>query len=354
MHRRRLGITFRSARSLRLDETIPVDPIDAILSTLQPSSSSWQIVSQYLPILELIEVTATDGSAVPLWRKTVSLPAPIRTQLSDLCNKTVDFLRPLVDVRTIPGWNTMFQFSRWLGRTLPLDVNIFPNPTEIICICIDLLKGPSYHLATLELLQRLAAFSETPKQLFSSLRNDDVLLIFESCLRNATTLESILKILNTLTRRRPDLIRFTLPQLIEVICAILNSLQAPRRATSTPNPHATALSRFLILLAQTRFGNNHEISPLAKHVPAILVTYVRAGADLHLGYTTSVRRDLEPGLLALCNLVTSGGRINSRGREGEGLAVPFGLGEGISSEGEKELYADLWQTWSKARYTGQG
>ncbi|WVQ85973.1 hypothetical protein IAT38_008141 [Cryptococcus sp. DSM 104549] len=189
-----------------------------------------------------------------------------------------------------------------------------------------------------------------------------------------STFTSIVNILTIINRRRPELLLGSLPQVVEVIGAVFIALQTPRSVIAAlalnggldagdrlDEKHAQLFSRLLIAMTQARPSKNkhsqslnQETSPLAKHIPALLVSYVRTSADPLAGFTTAVRRELEPGLFALCNLATVGGRANARGREGEGLGVPFGLGEGPSGEGEKELWAELWRGWSKARYTGQG
>ena len=95
-------------------------------------------------------------------------------------------------------------------------------------------------------------------------------------------------------------------------------------------------------------------APLAKHAPSILVAYVRAASDPLASLSIDVRRQLEPGVFALCDVMTSRGRAEGRGSEGKGIGLPFGLGEGDTGEAEKELWADMWRSWSKKRYLGLG
>ncbi|WVO17439.1 hypothetical protein L204_105131 [Cryptococcus depauperatus] len=206
----------------------------------------------------------------------------------------------------------------------------------------------------------------------TALQTDDALFVLLTvyrsllCDTSTSTFASIVKILHTISRRRPELIFATLPQVIQILCyvfpkfhiscSILPTGQEMQLKGSFGIVEARIFSRLLIAVAQAKIPKTkiHETSPLAKHVPALLVAYVRACADPALGYTTGVRKELEIGLYALCDLATSGGRANARGREGEGLGTPFGLGEGPSGEGEKELWAELWKGWSKGRYMGQG
>nr|XP_031859513.1 uncharacterized protein CI109_004975 [Kwoniella shandongensis]KAA5526585.1 hypothetical protein CI109_004975 [Kwoniella shandongensis] len=95
----------RAALSLHQGQTVSTTPIDAILSTLHPSSSSWQIVSQNLPILDLIctssQMTelASSIAACPLEQLSCSstwelpnLRAALQTRVS---SQTVPFLNSL-------------------------------------------------------------------------------------------------------------------------------------------------------------------------------------------------------------------------------------------------------------------
>ncbi|WVQ95452.1 hypothetical protein IAU59_002549 [Kwoniella sp. CBS 9459] len=202
-----------------------------------------------------------------------------------------------------------------------------------------------------------------------ALQHDDIAQLWAIALP-ITDLDPILNILSTLTRRRPELVLSTLPEVSDVLCATFGFLQTSRNVVGVNSPtgaaqaqaqaQASTFARLLTAMTSMRTSKTHtqaqthETSPLAKYVPALLVAYVRAAAHPFKGLSPPVRKALEPGLYALCNLATAGGRINARGREGEGLGTPFGLGEGPGGEGEKELWAELWRGWSKARYVGQG
>ncbi|WWD20814.1 hypothetical protein CI109_105291 [Kwoniella shandongensis] len=322
-------------------------PVLLFLADRFPKPSDIRVSGDTLPrLIQIVE----SGLATPLWVKVVSFSVELQDQLATLGNSTMNALRPLLEQREVlPAWNIMYNFYRWLGLThrsarhakaaLEL-LAIESTPVdEIVCFCVLFFDS----------------FPDQPQLVRTALRAGVTDLQFASAIVEEKavpeTFRSVVHTITVLTRRRPELILSALPELVEVICALFTCLQT---SPAISRKQAQLLSRLLVLLAQTRLGTNHETSPLAKHIPAIFVAYVRAGTDLHSGYTTSVRRELEPGLFALCSLVTSGGRVNSRGREGEGLAVPFGLGEGIFSEGERDMYADLWKSWSKARYTGQG
>jgi hypothetical protein len=183
----------------------------------------------------------------------------------------------------------------------------------------------------------------------------------------------------TLARHRPDLVLATLPLITAFLASVFAVLQSPRAAIGG-KVRARAVARWPAWIADgqelgdneaKRFarvlttlssrssrtaaaGSQDKISlsgPFAKHAPALLVAYVRAVADSVSGLSTAVRKELEPGLFALCEVITAGGR--AEGREGEGVGEPFGLGE-VGGDAEREVWADLWRRWGKERYVGQG
>ncbi len=188
-------------------------------------------------------------------------------------------------------------------------------------------------------------------------------------------------------RRRTDLVVINLPALITIASFIFPLLQKERNAPSRSPTYRSRvcrrwpfwisehdaglgenegrlLTRLLISLCHATISapRSTELNykaqslagPLAKHAPSILVAYVRAASDPVAGLSTEVRRSLEPGLFAICDLMTSGGRVEGHGREGESIGLPFGLGEGAGREVEKEVWAEMWRTWGKKRYVGQG
>ncbi|WWC98445.1 hypothetical protein V866_005336 [Kwoniella sp. B9012] len=247
---------------------------------------------------------------------------------------------PAVDnLDAIDTRNVLCTAGRWLGTEDPAALRA----------AIDASLSSSANDDIIKFFERI-----TEDKAFA-LHHNDVVRLFPIITRllDHQSLNSNINVLIALSRRRPDLILANLPEIVDILSIMFKTLQRSRKLPSPTSDESQHLSRLLVALTQMRL-KTHETSPLAKHIPAILVAYVRAAADLHVGYTPSVRRDLEPGLYALCNLATAGGRAHARGREGEGLGTPFGLGEGSGGEGERELWADLWQNWSKSRYMGQG
>ncbi|RSH81319.1 uncharacterized protein EHS24_008762 [Apiotrichum porosum] len=191
----------------------------------------------------------------------------------------------------------------------------------------------------------------------------------------------------TLSRHRADLVLAHLPGIVGTLSTTFALLQrararagrskaAARRPfwlgvepeTTADDPasaHAALLARVFVSLATARVGSSSNTGtlgdgdapralagPLAKHAPALLVAYARAASDAWCGLSPSVRRELEPGLFSLCDVVTAGGRADGRGREGEGVGRPFGLGD--AGDAEHEVWADMWRAWGRKRYTGQG
>ncbi|KAL7420823.1 hypothetical protein Q5752_004776 [Cryptotrichosporon argae] len=213
--------------------------------------------------------------------------------------------------------------------------------------------------------------------------------------RAPAILTKLLTLVLSVARHRADLVLDRLAPVVGVVAACFATLQRPRtqlgRAARTkalarlpawvdlaePEAHAHLLSRLLVGLCSARApagsagagagaGAGAEpdsasasarralAGPLAKHAPALLIAYARAAADPHAGLAPAVRRALEPGLFAVCEVVTAGGRAASRGREGEGVGRAWGLGEGPGGDAENEVWAALWIAWARARYAGRG
>ena len=144
--------------------------------------------------------------------------------------------------------------------------------------------------------------------------------------------------------------------------ALINEGARPLKSGGLRPSHAAQLSRLLNTLCDARLEPSKSTSTrpastsisntLVKHLPSILVSYCRAIVDPWGSLSAEVRKELEPGLGSLCERLTAGGRVDARGREGEGLGLPYGLGDG--GEVEKEVWAGLWLQWRKHRYQGQG
>lgn len=145
-------------------------------------------------------------------------------------------------------------------------------------------------------------------------------------------------IVHALVLARSDLIVHVLPTLVRFVCSALQSIQ-----------HGTAdsLARLLTSIATSRKASTREVSlsgPISKHAPLVLVEYVRC-----LAVAPTAKRVLQSSILKICDTAI---RLHDRGREGEGIGTPYGLGE--AGDAEKEVWADLWGQWARYRYKGTG
>jgi hypothetical protein len=91
------------------------------------------------------------------------------------------------------------------------------------------------------------------------------------------------------------------------------------------------------------------VNALGKHAPAIVTAYVRGWANPRCEIPIVQRRVLQASIYNWCDIIV---RSSHRGREGEGVGQPFGLGE--AGAVESELWAELWTQWGRQRYRGQG
>lgn len=168
----------------------------------------------------------------------------------------------------------------------------------------------------------------------------------------------IISLATILVRNRGDTLVQHVAGLIDFCCAIPPLfVQRGRSAITALGPAAAeSASRFYAALVDKKHSRSSEpfLQGLIKHFPAVLVAYSRAVAEPRGRMRPDVRRVLMSALWPICDAVTTGGRVQSRGREGEALGDAFGLGDGPGGDAEKEIWADLWSTWARKRYTGQG
>jgi len=180
----------------------------------------------------------------------------------------------------------------------------------------------------------------------------------DSSYLNEVVFAEIINLATVLVRNRADSLIQQVAGLIDFCCAIPPLfVQRSRSYTTALGPAAAAsTSRFFATLVDKKHSRSSDafLQGLIKHFPAVLVAYSRAVADPRGRMRPEVRRELMSGLWPICDAVTTGGRVQSRGREGEALGDAFGLGEGSGGEAEKEIWADLWSSWARKRYTGQG
>lgn len=140
---------------------------------------------------------------------------------------------------------------------------------------------------------------------------------------------------------RSDLVVHILPTLVRFLCDALCQMQEDT---------AASLGRLVATITRSRKGTSRDVAlsgPFSKHAPMVLVEYVRCLARTTV--SPSTRRVLQNSMFKICDAVV---RLHDRGREGEGMGMPYGLGE--AGEAEKEIWAELWRQWSKSRYKGLG
>ena len=189
---------------------------------------------------------------------------------------------------------------------------------------------------------------------------------------NATVFHEIVTTLSSLVRLRRDLVITTLPHLSNVIRRLLFALRGPRPllgakqyaivADSFPvwvkpsHPlgveESKNLSRLLTLLSaktlvRVHHGPSAELSkpeslarPLSKHVACILQAYFEVLNDPLCVLPADVRRELQPGLFVLCDM------LNEHTRDALMVSA-------LDASG-KAAMKGLWREYEKQRYRGKG
>lgn len=162
-----------------------------------------------------------------------------------------------------------------------------------------------------------------------------------TCLSSQDTIA----VVYTLTTLRGELLVDVIPQLAGFLC---------RQLTHIAVKLVVPLGRLLSALGQNRrhrqsARQNALVNALGKHAPAVVAAYVRGWADPRGELPLVQRRVLQASIYGWCDIIV---RSSHRGREGEGVGQPYGLGE--AGTVESELWAELWTQWGRQRYRGQG
>lgn len=178
-------------------------------------------------------------------------------------------------------------------------------------------------------------------------------------------------IVGSLVRLRRDLVVTTLPHLTSIIRRLLFALRSPRPllggkqytivADSFPawvNPsqplgaeESKALSRLLTSLSAKTSIRVHGPSadphkqeslarPLSKHVTCVLQAYLEVLNDPLCILPADIRRELQPGLFVLCDM------LNEHTRDAVMVSA-------LDASG-KAAMKSLWREYEKQRYTGKG
>ena len=184
--------------------------------------------------------------------------------------------------------------------------------------------------------------------------------------------EHIVSIATALVRQRRDLVATSLPHLSAILSRLLEVLRTvrpdlgarQRRSVTDTLPswispalplgtdNAKSLARLLTSLTTKSVirampsrtdsaGKAQSLTqPFSKHAPYVLTTYLRALTDPLCQFSTSIRRELEPGLFALCDM------MGEHGRDSIMVAMLDG--------GGRTMLKLLWKEYEKQRYTGKG
>lgn len=81
--------------------------------------------------------------------------------------------------------------------------------------------------------------------------------------------------------------------------------------------------------------------PLSKHAPYVLLAYTRLLTDLNTVVSPSIRRELEPGVFAVCEIVGE--------KDRDSVMLAGGL-----DGGGKGILKMVWNAWEASRYVGKG
>ncbi|KAJ4476741.1 Urb2/Npa2 family-domain-containing protein [Lentinula aciculospora] len=189
---------------------------------------------------------------------------------------------------------------------------------------------------------------------------------------SAETFHCIVSITTTLVRLRRDLVLLTIPHLGVVLRYLIQSMRSPRlnlgpkqsAVVSRGLPpwiniqdplsaeEAKALSRLLESLNTKSIIRKLTTStaappkaeslakPFSKHAAYVIKAYVKSLNDPLCAIPAVVRKELQPGLYALC------GMMNDFGRDA--------LMASATDAGEKAIVKALWREYEKQRYVGKG
>ncbi|KAJ3919471.1 Urb2/Npa2 family-domain-containing protein [Lentinula edodes] len=186
------------------------------------------------------------------------------------------------------------------------------------------------------------------------------------------TFHCIVSITTALVRLRRDLVLLTIPHLGIVLRRLIQSMQSPRPSLGPKQSalvsrslpfwinirdplgveESNALSRLLEslntknvvrkLTTSTTTPSKAEslAKPFSKHAAYVIKAYVESLNNPLCELSTAVRKELQPGLYALC------GMMNDFSRDT--------LMASATDAGEKAIVKALWREYEKQRYVGKG
>ena len=180
-----------------------------------------------------------------------------------------------------------------------------------------------------------------------------------------------MNVLSALVRLRRDLILNTLPHLGFVLRQLISCLRSPRPqlggkqrrlvmdtlprwingAHPLSSAESKALARLLTTLTTKTMVRTHGpaaeaqkpeslVRPFSKHAAYVLTAYVGAVNDPLCVISAAVRRELMPGLFALCDMLGEHNR--------DAMMV-----SALDTGGKATMKA-LWKEYEKQRYVGKG
>ncbi|GJJ11291.1 hypothetical protein Clacol_005523 [Clathrus columnatus] len=183
--------------------------------------------------------------------------------------------------------------------------------------------------------------------------------------------QNVVSILDDLVRLRHDLLNSFFPHISEILRRLISLLRTIRPQLGTKqyrllanayprwiNPlesfgesgGAGHLARLLTMFTTktlVRSRGNNELPKaaslarsFARHAPYVLLAYLQAASDPLTYMTAQVRKELQPGLFALCAMTGEHGR--------DTLMI-----QNLSAE-QKVLLKTLWGNYVKQKYTGKG
>ncbi|KZT74834.1 hypothetical protein DAEQUDRAFT_8826 [Daedalea quercina L-15889] len=186
-----------------------------------------------------------------------------------------------------------------------------------------------------------------------------------------TVFQEIVSIVSALVRLRRDLVLNTLPHLGMVLRRLINALKEPRPQLgakqtrlvmntlpawiSAEKPLSAEEARVLARLMTTlttktivrMHGQNAEsqkpeslVRPFSKHAAYVLTAYIDAVNDPLCHVATQIRKELQPGLFALCDMLGDHNR--------DAMMV-----SALDASGKVMMKA-LWKEYEKQRYVGKG
>lgn len=183
--------------------------------------------------------------------------------------------------------------------------------------------------------------------------------------------QEIVNVVSALVRLRRDLVVNNLPHLGMIFRRLTNALRAPRpqlgakqnrlvmntlptwinAEQSMASDDAKAFARLMTTLitktvvrthGQNAEAQKHEslARPFSKHAAYVLTAYIEAVSDPLCHIATQIRRELQPGLFALCDMLGDHNR--------DAIMV-----SALDTNGKVMMKA-LWKEYEKQKYVGRG